>query len=422
MTRLQPQRPAPARFLAIGSPHQGARLIALWLVLVGMSSPVWAGAWTVPKNRWYAEYFYRYFGSKKLFDSEGDSNRRPKAGLSEDIRNEWKLEYGVTDSFNVLASLPYISAHYRDDGIDLLRTGVGDIYVRTKFRMLQDPIVSSMQFSWKIPGAYDPKKNPIGDGQFDFESRLLLSKSWTFWPYQAVVSSSSAPRPSARPRLASRPHGPATREAALRDAVVTAELYQRGVRLSEAGRDVEAAKYFRAVLASDPTHEAAKQWLFQDAMAASDERTRTPRGARSVPVRADVMEPIYGTPPKPRETQTRYAGVAFVNLEGGFTARAEEPANEFPIYLEAGITPWKRLMVVGTLESTLSVKSTHEDTEDWAKWGVRGIFNLWGDGFATIFRESRRPTVNLEVGYNDVFAGRNTADAFEIFGKVGVSF
>ena len=121
------------------------------------------------------------------------------------------------------------------------------------------------------------------------------------------------------------------------------------------------------------------------------------------------------------KTDTRYRGVAFINAEGGFTARYREPANEFPLYLEAGITPVQRFMVVGTVEGVLSVRSTHEQIENFAKWGVRGIWNVRGDGFDSIFK-SGRATVNVEVGFNDVFAGRNTADAFEVFGKVGVSF
>ena len=78
-------------------------------------------------------------------------------------------------------------------------------------------------------------------------------------------------------------------------------------------------------------------------------------------------------------------------------------------------------MVVGDVESTVSVRTTKEEIENWAKWGVRLIFNVWGDGFATVFRTGK-PTVNLEVGYNAVFAGRNTSDAFELFGKLGVAF
>ena len=78
-------------------------------------------------------------------------------------------------------------------------------------------------------------------------------------------------------------------------------------------------------------------------------------------------------------------------------------------------------MVVGDVESTVSVRTTKEQIENWAKWGVRMIFNVWGDGFATVFRTGK-PTVNLEVGYNDVVAGRNTSDAFELFGKLGIAF
>ena len=284
-----------------------APLIALVLCVSGTPS-AWAGAWTVPRHRMYVEYFTRYFGAKKDFDAYGHSRRKPKTAAFSDIRHELKLEYGLTDAITLLASAPYQSSHYRDDNTDLLTTGVGDIYLRTKFRVLQDPVVSSVQFSWKISGAYDRRESPaLGDGQFDFESRLLVSRSFLYAPYQVS------------------------------------------------------------------------------------------------------------------NTETRYAGVAFVNAEGGFTARYGAPANEFPIYLEAGVTPVPHFMVVWTVESVLSVRSTHEQIEDFAKWGVRGIWNVWGNGFDSIFR-SGHPTVNLELGYNDVFAGRNTADAFEVFGKVGVSF
>ena len=74
-----------------------------------------AGAWTVPRHRWYTEYFYRIFQSKSTFDADGNSHRRAKAGRFRDIRNELKLEYGVTDALNLLASIPYQSAHHRDD-------------------------------------------------------------------------------------------------------------------------------------------------------------------------------------------------------------------------------------------------------------------------------------------------------------------
>ena len=113
---------------------------AALVLALGVAPPAWAGAWTLPRNRWYVEYFYRYFGSKRTFDQDGDSGRRPNAGFFSDIRNEFKLEYGLTDWWTLLASVPYISSHYRDDNVDLLRTGVQDIYLRQKFRIWNRPV------------------------------------------------------------------------------------------------------------------------------------------------------------------------------------------------------------------------------------------------------------------------------------------
>ena len=414
--------------------------VAVAATVLALPSPAWAGAWTVPKNRWYVEYFYRYFRSKKQFNSEGDSHRLPKVGLSEDIRNEWKLEYGVTDWFNLLASLPYISAHYRDDNTDLLRTGIGDMYLRTKFRLLNhpmgergEPLVGSVQFSWKI-APYNRKRNPLNDGQFDFESRLMLSKSWVFSPYQATVpvQAQSQARDqglSIQRLLATDPSdaasltaSSASRDTAMREAFLVAELYQRGQRLYDRGRYREAAQWLKAAVQTDPSNHTAQELLVANAVAAADAYEGAHLGYRTA---AYERAPVLAALPADTgatKTEMRYAHIAFVNVEGAFTARRGAPANEFPIVLEAGFTPWKKLMLVGSVDSVISGKSTHEETEDFAKWGLRAIVNLWGDGFGNVFRESAGPTVNFEFGYNDVFAGRNTADALEVFGKIGVFF
>lgn len=417
------------------------------LLVLGAAPDVWAGAWTLPKNRWYAEYYYRVFQSKKQFDQDGNTSRRPKVGMFRDIRNEWKLEYGVTDWLNLLASAPYQSAHYREDGPDLLNSGVGDIYVRTKLRLLntpllqdKDPLVGSVQFSWKIPGAYDPHLSPgLGDGQFDFESRLQLSQSWVFSPYEVRTPRKPSPRsqtrhdsPSLRRAAEAREAAireaihlaGASREAAMQDAVQLAAYFQEGLRFAEQGRHQEAAECFKAVADHDPTHDDASWRMFNEALAAAKELEEAYYGFRPASQEVVAFEPVPVSDAAPRpstEMEIRYARVAFVNLEGAFTARNEDPANEFPLLFEAGFTPFKRLMLVGSLESTISVNSTHEQIENFAKWGVRAIFNLWGDGFASVFREGEQ-TVNVEVGYNDVFAGRNTADAFEIFGKLSFFF
>lgn len=409
-----------------------------------MPSTAWGGAWTVPRHRWYAEYFWRYFGSKKTFDNEGNSSRRPTTATFRDIRNEWKLEYGLTNWLNLLASAPYISSHFRDDNIDLLRTGVGDIYVRTKLRALTKPVVTSAQFSWKIPSAYDPRENPIGDGQVDFESRLQLSRAFVFAPYKVPATrhagkppaAASANPPSASPPEAlmatpperfGPPHETAmTRDEAIREAIISAMLYKQAKRLWEEGRWAGAKQWLRAVLENHPLHEEALR-LYHEIVQQAEAATIPTPPLTFASLDQRPTPPEQAPPPRVPDDEdvameTRYAGVAFVTVEGAFTARNEDPANEFPLFVEAGFTPLKRLMLIGSFESVTSARSTHEQEEDFAKWGIRAVVNLWGEGFASVFRTERGATVNAEFGYNDIVLGRNTADAFELFFKLGIFF
>lgn len=407
--------------------NQRAGLVVVWCLAALALQPelAWAGAWTLPRNRWYIEYFYRYFYSKHTFDSEGDSGRRPTNGFFSDIRNELKLEYGLTDGWTLLASAPYLSSHYRDDNIDLLRTGIQDVYVRSKFRIFNRPVfssrspfVASAQFSAKIP-TYYVEENPLGDGQWDAESRLQLSQAWLFGP---ETPPHLLARPSERPPSHEQEalRRPASREEAIRDSVLEAEIMQRGSRLYEEGDYEEAAKWFQAVLADNPSNYALQRIVLNHA--AQVMTAEAARRGEPIPVADDYLEPMVADSlDAPVMPPTRYTKVAFVNAEGAFTARDGPPANEFPTFFEAGFTPFKRLMLIGSLDSVVSLNTIDEEEENFSKWGIRGVFNLKGDGFASIFR-SGSPTVNLEVGYNDVFEGRNTADAFEVFTKLGIFF
>ena len=207
----------------------------------------------------------------------------------------------------------------------------------------------------------------------------------------------------------------------MQEAVQLAAYFQEGLRFAEQGRHKEAATCFKAVAEGDPTHDEAAWMMFREAMASAEELADGYYGFSTV--NQDTFEPIAeeAAPRAATQTEVRYNKVAFLNLEAGLNARNEDPANEFPLAAEAGFTPFKRLMLVGSLESTISVNSTHEQIENFAKWGLRAIFNLHGDGFASVFRRGER-TVNFEVGYNDIFAGRATGDAYELFGKLNVFF
>ena len=426
------------------------RVISTLVMVVLAAPPAWAGAWTQPRDRWYVEYFYRYFYSKHTFDRDGNRVRRAKAGRFTDIRNELKLEYGITDWWNLLGSVPYLSAQFKDDTTNLLRTGVQDINLRTKFRFFNrplivknNPLVASTQFSVKLPAGYDFVENPLGDGQVDFESRLQLSQAWAFAPYAARVARRTGPsldedgfgvtttdtRPVS-PAIAGRQVGPAVahnRDEALRDAILLAELMQAG-RERYAEQDyAEAAKWFQAVLQEQPANFEIKRIVLNHAARSMAIASLDDGPPYVLQAAAYNLEPIADddhaaqTADRWWDTETRYAKVAFVNLEAAYTLRRGDPPNEFPLFAEAGFTPWKRLLLIGSIDASASAESTlHE--ESFAKWGLRGILNLRGKGFASVFRAGDGPSINLELGYNNIFAGRNTADAFELFTKLAFLF
>lgn len=441
------------------SPRRGWLFAILAGVLV-LPAEAMAGAWTVPRRRMYGEYFYRVFQSKKQFDADGNSARRPKSGVFRDIRNEVKFEYGVTDWLNVLGSVPYQSAHDRNDTSDLLHSDVGDIYVRTKVRVFNkpvlndhDPLVASLQLSGKIPSAYDANDSPgLGDGQVDVDSRVQVSQSWLLGSRRAATRASPRGPAARRPRALPRQARAQTPTADFASGAATsfqrgtaAFLYDVAQEYRQAGRYGEAAHELRKLLTLDPMNEQAlrdldelsvlmhstdsptqtqRERVMQESLSRAQQRMadRRRRSHEALAWADEPAEPMDAAPAPGGSDSVDAARVAFVNFEGGFTARNEGPANEVPLVFEAGFAPYRRLMLVGSLESVLSVRSTHEQVENYAKWGLRGIINLRGEGFATVFRRGGGPTVNLELGYNDIFAGRNTADAFEIFSKLGIFF
>ena len=412
-------------------------MVSALAMVVLAAPPAWAGAWTLPRDRWYVEYFYRYFYSKHTFDRDGNRVRRAKAGRFTDIRNELKFEYGITDWWNLLGSVPYISAQFKDDTTNLLRTGVQDIFLRTKFRVLnttffsdRNPFVASTQFSLKFPAGYDFNENPLGDGQVDFESRLQLSQSWTYAPAPARVRPRSARLLDEQTAITAHDAVPpiaSSRDEALRDAFLQAELMQRGEHFYAARNYAEAAEWFQAVLQEQPSNFALKRIVLNHAARAMAIASLD-GPPQVIPAAWDRLEPIADgqweqTPMRDVDrwdTATLDTKVAFVNLEGAYTLRRGDPPNEFPLFAEVGFTPLKRLMVIGSLDAVVSAENSFHE-ESFAKWGLRGVLNLRGDGFASIFRTGG-PTINLELGYNNIVDGRNTADAYEIFTKLAVFF
>jgi len=90
----------------------------------------------------------------------------------------------------------------------------------------------------------------------------------------------------------------------------------------------------------------------------------------------------------------------YTKFETGFRYRAEEPSNEIPYFFEFGYNLTANLILKTTLDGQTAVGGGAK--EDWLKYTFGPIFKI-GDLF------------NIELGYGNTFAGRNTSAAQEIF-------
>ncbi|MBI5144149.1 MAG: hypothetical protein HZA30_03675, partial [Candidatus Omnitrophica bacterium] len=98
-----------------------AAIVILAFILVSSFGieKAFAGAWTVPKHRVWGEYYMKWNYGREEFTSEWD--RRVLSAAEKNARSwefvmEPKIEYGITDWLNFLASIEYKEAHYKEYG------------------------------------------------------------------------------------------------------------------------------------------------------------------------------------------------------------------------------------------------------------------------------------------------------------------
>jgi hypothetical protein len=158
---------------------QGIALSLLILLLLPATSH--AGAWTQKQLHMYSRMSADYFHSSRNFDEDGDLVDRPNNGTFESWTFTYYGELGVTDWLTAIANLPYKYQTLDDDTARNETWGVADIELGAKMRLIEDPVVLSVQALVKIPEAYDMDDAvPLGNGQYDYEGRVLLGKS--LWP------------------------------------------------------------------------------------------------------------------------------------------------------------------------------------------------------------------------------------------------
>ncbi len=107
-----------------------------------------------------------YFYTKRNFDEDGHKRLLPSDGEFYDLNITWYQEYGLLDNLTLFFSIPYKHLHYEDKNFKSDNWGVGDIDLGLKLRLLENPVVLSIQSKVKIAEAYDEDEDaPLGNGQ-----------------------------------------------------------------------------------------------------------------------------------------------------------------------------------------------------------------------------------------------------------------
>lgn len=150
-------------------------LKAIPLTALGLLIPsqAFAGAWTAKKGDNYLK------GAVNFFDT---SNRFGPEGTFENFSNTnfnvyW--EHGVRDDLTFFATGSLTNIENEAAGIETSNTGVGDIDLGLKYRLINGPVIVSVQGLFKAPYLYsEDAELPLGNGQEDFEGKVLFGKSF----------------------------------------------------------------------------------------------------------------------------------------------------------------------------------------------------------------------------------------------------
>jgi hypothetical protein len=157
-------------------------IVAVCLILMTAGS-VFAGAWTAEKGTSYHRIAANYYMADESFDDDGNSGAMDWNGEFTDINANYYMEYGILDQLTVILSLYYKDIEREDDYRKNETSGLGDVDLGLRYRLHTSAIgVFSVQGLVKVPELYDEDDAlPLGNGQYDYECRLLYGRS--LWPY-----------------------------------------------------------------------------------------------------------------------------------------------------------------------------------------------------------------------------------------------
>ena len=168
------------------------------ILLAAVPAQLDAGAWTQSPGGLYLKMAGLSFRSQAYLDTTGNRKaREEKPGMAElsDRNVSAYLEYGLRDRLTLVASLPYKRLVHKKTEVryyesldttltriypDENESGLADLELRLRWRVLQDPAVVSLTLGGKLPLGYEMQEEsnvPLGTAEIDGDTRLLIGKS-----------------------------------------------------------------------------------------------------------------------------------------------------------------------------------------------------------------------------------------------------
>ena len=152
------------------------------LTMALFSSQANAGAWVAEKGKGYFKAGVSDYSATDFFGEQ------PDLGEFEGTSVSLYGEYGLGNNWGI-----YSSALYQDieqtnaSGESTSNSGLGDLDIGLKYQWQAKPFVLSTSFAVKLPYLYDEDDAlPLGNGQEDYEFRVLLGKSLNRYGYVGV--------------------------------------------------------------------------------------------------------------------------------------------------------------------------------------------------------------------------------------------
>lgn len=149
---------------------KSAAFISASLILPTYAS---AGAWTAEEGAVYLKGAVNYFETSSRFGPEDGFENFQNTNFNV------YLEYGIKDNLTFFTTGSFSDLENRSNGEETSGSGIGDIDVGLRYRLINGPVIVSVQGLFKAPYLYsDDSELPLGNGQEDFEGKLLVGKSF----------------------------------------------------------------------------------------------------------------------------------------------------------------------------------------------------------------------------------------------------